>query len=162
MIAWLARVGLATLNIAVFFIEEGWIIAMVALLPFWAACLATILLLSLFSITCTYLCEKSELSPTLKIWLEKEKEKEQSQVVMWAKKIAKGLIYASTLIVAVVVSPSTSALMLNQAGVKKNSAYMVDIVYSGISGFIWCIIYGLGINLVKLGYDFFKHLIGGN
>lgn len=149
----LARFGLTALNIVVFFVEEGWIIAMVAIFPFWIAILAVTALLSFFSISSTYLCGVSNISPFLKRWLDKqEKEKEENRIVRWAVKIARGVALLSSLIVAIVVSPTTAALMLHQTGIGQKQAYVVDVVYSGVSGSIWCVIYGGGIVLIKLGY----------
>lgn len=158
----LARFGLTAINIVVFFVEEGWIIAMVAIFPFWLAILAVTALLSFFSISSTYLCQASDISPFLQRWLDKqEKEKEKNRIVQWAIKIARGIALLSSLIVAIIVSPTTAALMLHQAGLKQKQAYVVDVFYSGISGAIWCLIYGLGINLLKLGFLFVKHILGG-
>jgi len=157
----LARFGLATLNVAVFFIEEGWIIAMVAIFPFGIAIVGTVTLLSFFAVSCTNLCYASNLSPFVANWFERQKEQEDRPIVQWASKIAKGIIGLATLIVAIVVSPTTSALMLHQAGVERRAAYVVDVIYSVISGVIWCLIYGLGINLLKLAYLFVRNLIGG-
>lgn len=158
----LARFGLTAVNIVVFFVEEGWIIAMVAIFPFWVAILAVTALLSFFSISSTYLCSISNISPFFKRWLDKqEQEKEGNRVVQWAVKIARGVALLSSLIVAIVVSPTTAALMLHQAGLEQKRAYMVDVVYSGISGAIWCVIYGLGINLLKIAYLFIRHLMMG-
>jgi len=159
MLVILARFGLATLNLAVFFIEEGWIIAMVAILPFWIAILVVAALLSFFSISSTYLCSVSNLSPMLQKWLNRQKEKEESRIVQWVVKIANGIALLSSLIVAIAISPTTAALILHESGLEKKRAYVVDVIYSGISGTIWCLIYGLGINLVKLAYEFVKHLI---
>lgn len=146
----LFRFGLLALNIIVFFIEEGWIIAMVAILPFWIAIIAVTTLLSFFSISSTVLCSASDLSPLLKQWIDsQEKKKKESRFVQWSIKIARGVVWLSSLLVAIVISPATSAVMLHQAGLERKQAYVLDVIYSGISGSIWCVIYGGGILILK-------------
>lgn len=145
-----SRIGLTTLNIAVFFIEEGWIIVAVAVLPFWLAMIVVTIFLSFFAISSTYLCGASDFSPVLKRWLDrKEQEKKENRFVQWAIRIARGAALLSSLIVAIVVSPTTAALMLHQAGISQKRAYAVDVVYSGISGAIWCVIYGGGLLVLR-------------
>ena len=157
-----SRIGLTLLNVIVFFVEEGWIIAMVAIFPFWLALILVTILLSFFAISSTVLCGTSELSPVLKNWLDKqEKQKEESKLVQWAVKVARGAILVSSLIVALVISPTTAAIMLHQAGISRKQAFAVDVVYSAISGTIWCLIYGLGINVLKIAYEYAVKLIGG-
>jgi hypothetical protein len=157
-----ARFGLAAVNTAVFFVEEFWVVAMVLLLPFWAAIIATTLFFSMFAVSCTKLCFASDVPAFLADWFDKQqREKESDKRVQWAIRVAKGLLWLSTLIVAIVVSPTTSALLLHQGGVKQKRAYVVDVVYSGVSAIIWCMIYGLGINIVKLLWTLLVRAIGG-
>lgn len=159
----IARFGLTALNIFVFFVEEGWTIAMVALLPFWVAIIAVTALCSFFSICSTYLCSVSNLSPVFRRWLDnQEKGKEENYFVKWATKIAHGTTLLTSFIVAIIVGPTTAALILHQAGLSEKKAYLVDVVYSGISGTIWCLIYGLGINLLEIAYYFIRHLMMGD
>lgn len=136
-----ARLGLVTVNVIVFFIEEAWIIAAVAYLPFWLAIVVVTLLLSFFSTMSTYLCGQSELPETLSKWIEKKKTKANERLA----KVVSGTVWTASLTTAIVVSPTTSAVMLHLAGVKKSKAYISDVLFSFISGFIWCLIYGGGI-----------------
>jgi len=141
----LSRVGLVLLNILVFIFEEGWIIAMVAIFPFWFAVLLVSFLLSLFAVTSSYLCGLGELPPILKRYIERQKEKSREKLV----KVVGGSIWVSVLTTAIVVSPTTSAVMLHLMGLNKLKVYLTDIFFSVISGTIWCGIYGGGILLLR-------------
>lgn len=142
---WIMRLGVVSLNIIVFFVEEGWIIAAVALLPFWLAIIAVTILLSSFAILSSYLCGLAVLPPLIERWIEKQKEKANSRLA----KVVNSAVWLSALFTAIIVSPTTSAVMLHLSGVKGCKAYAVDTIFSFISGTIWCFIYGGGILLVR-------------
>lgn len=140
-----ARLSLGLLNIIVFFIEEAWIIAAVAILPFWVALVVTTLLLSGFATGSTYLCSQSELPEILSRWIEKKKSKANERLT----KVVTGTVWTASLSTAIVVSPTTSAVMLHLAGIKKGKAYISDVLFSFISGFIWCLIYSGGLVVLR-------------
>lgn len=140
-----ARLGLVMVNIIVFLIEEAWIIAAVAILPFWLAIIVVTLLLSVFSMTSTYLCGQSELPETFSKWIEKKKANANERL----SKVVNGTVWTASLTTAIVVSPTTSAVMLHLAGIKKDKAYISDVIFSFVSGSIWCLIYGGGLVVLR-------------
>lgn len=140
-----ARLGVVALNVIVFFIEEAWIIAAVAILPFWLALTVIVVLLSFFAITSSWLCGQSDLPGLIERWLERQKSKANERLA----KVMAGTVWMTALTTAVVVSPTTSAVMLALVGVKKERAYIIDVAFSFCSGFVWCLIYGGGILLIK-------------
>lgn len=141
----LARFGLVSLNILVFLLEEGWIIAMVAVFPFWLALLLVTALLSCFAIISSNLSGMSKLPLVLERWVGRQREKARARLA----KAMEGAVLVSALTTAIVISPTTSAVMLQMAGVKRKKAYLIDILFSFISGTIWCIIYGGGILILR-------------
>jgi len=140
-----ARVGLTSLNIIVFFIEEAWIIAAVAILPFWLAVVIVTTLLSFFAISSSYLCGLSDLPDSLEKWLEKQKEKARARLA----KVVRGAAWTASLATAIVISPTTSAVMLHLSGIKGARVYATDILFSVVSGVVWCVIYGGGILVLR-------------
>jgi len=143
---WLGRLGLVLLNVLVFLLEEGWIIAMVAIFPFWLAAISVTLLLSTFSIISSYLCSLGDLPLILQRWIDKKKEKAKARLA----KVMDGAFLISVLSTAIIVSPTTSAVMLHLLGYTRIKAYLLDIFFSFISGTIWCGIYGGGIFMLKV------------
>jgi len=141
----LARSSLAILNILVFLVEEGWIIAMVLIFPFWLALVLVTTLLSSFAIISSYLCGLGKLPPIFERWIKNQKIRAKERLV----KVARGAAWTSTLSTAIVVSPTTSAVMLHLMGLNKLKAYLMDISLSLISGLIWCGIYGGGIAILR-------------
>jgi hypothetical protein len=140
-----ARLGVVTLNVIVFFLEEAWIIAAVAILPFWLALVVVTALLSSFAITSSWLCSQSDLPNLVAGWLEKQKSKANKRLAQ----VVKGTVWTASLTTAIVVSPTTSAVMLSLAGINKRKAYIVDVVFSLISGFVWCLIYSGGLLILR-------------
>jgi beta-lactamase regulating signal transducer with metallopeptidase domain len=157
----LARIGLGTWNIIVFLLEELWIIAMVALLGMWAV-IPVVIILTVFSFIGTYLCDKAKIPSSIGRYLEGQKSQKDSA---WAKgliKIAHGLVWLSALMIAIAIGPTTSAFVLHEAGYTKRRAYGMDVIFSIVSGVFWCLVYSLGINLLKLAYEFVRyHLLTG-
>lgn len=140
-----SRLGLSTLNVIVFFIEEAWIIAAVAILPFVVALVVVVLLLSLFSLASTYLCSQSDLPDFISRWIDKKKSGASDRL----SKAVTGTIWTACLTTAIVVSPATSAVMLSLAGVSKQKAYIADLFFSFVSGLVWCMIYGGGLLVLR-------------
>jgi hypothetical protein len=140
-----ARLGVVALNVIVFFIEEAWIIAAVAILPFWIALVVVVALLSCFAITSSWLCGQSDLPDFARRWFERQKSKASKRLT----KVMAGTVWMAALTTAVVVGPATSAVMLALVGVKKERAYIIDVAFSFCSGSVWCLIYGGGILLIK-------------
>ncbi len=138
---WIMRLGVVSLNIIVFFVEEGWIIAAVAFLPFWLAIIVVTLFLSVFAILSSYLCSLAVLPSFIERWIEKKKEKASNRLT----KVLDGAIWFSVLSTAIIISPTTSAVMLHLARVNKPRVYFMDVFLSFVSGAIWCFIYGAGV-----------------
>lgn len=140
-----ARFGLVSLNVAVFFVEEGWIIAAVAFLPFWVALFLVTVLLAFFSMASSYLCGLGDLPAFVERWLEKQKDKANKRLTS----IVRGAVWTSSLTTAIVVSPTTSAVMLHVSGIRGMRAYVTDLIFSLISGAVWCMIYGGGLVVLR-------------
>lgn len=141
----LSKIGLVLLNVIVFLFEESWIIAMVAFFPFWLAIILVTLLLSFFSMVSTCFCHLANLPPIIEKWMERKREKAGERLL----KVVKGGIWTSCLMTAIVISPTTSAVMFEMAGIRGTKAYAADVLFSFVSGTIWCVIYGGGILILR-------------
>jgi hypothetical protein len=141
----LSRVGVVILNILIFFLEEGWIIAMVALLPFWLAIILVTLLLSFFAIATSILCRLAVLPCVVEKWIQNQKEKANHRL----EKTARRAIWIASLITAILISPTTSAVMLYISGIKGLKAIFINVLFSLVSGSIWCAIYSGAILIFK-------------
>lgn len=143
---YLAKIGIMLWNVLVFLFEEGWIILMVVKLHFILAVFLVTLLLSIFAVFSTFLCNQANLPNLLGKWLEYNQERANKRL---GSNYKKGALVMTALTTAIVISPTTSAVLLDISGVKGKKAYACDVILSFLSSTTWCVLYGGGLLILK-------------
>lgn len=141
----IAIIGIIVTQGTVFFVEEAFTIASVAIFQFAIAILLTTAFFSFFALSTSWLCLQTGLSCGVDKWIESKKQKMSSTI---EKAFQTGFFFIC-LQTAILISPSTSAIVLFAIGKKKPEVYYLDILFSFVSAVVWCLVYGGGILAIK-------------